>query len=54
VDATGEAGDGMALTGIIVGWVGLGLSILVLAGYIALFWWISTLPPDYFEGPYSY
>ncbi|WP_117214493.1 DUF4190 domain-containing protein [Allorhizocola rhizosphaerae] len=54
IRATGESGDGMALTGIILGWVGLGLSILVLAGSIALFWWINTLPPDYFEDPYSY
>lgn len=54
VKATGESGDTMAVVGIVLGWIGLGLSILMLAGYIALFWWLSTLPPDYFEDPYSY
>jgi hypothetical protein len=51
---TGEAGAGMALTGVIVGWIGLGLSILLVGLYVALFWWLSTLPPGYFEDPYSY
>jgi hypothetical protein len=54
VKTTGEAGDSMALVGIILGWIGLGLSILLAAVYVALFWWMSTLPPEWFEDPYSY
>ncbi len=47
VKETGEAGDSMALTGIILGWIGLGVSIILLAAYIALFWWMSTLPDEF-------
>ena len=33
---TGESGEGMAKTGIIVGWIITGLGVLCCAGYIAL------------------
>ena len=34
---TGEAGDGMALAGVILGWVGAALSVLAIIAFIALF-----------------
>ncbi|GAA5192980.1 hypothetical protein GCM10023322_53760 [Rugosimonospora acidiphila] len=38
----GEAGRGMALAGIIIGWVSVALGVLVLIGWIWLFRWAST------------
>jgi hypothetical protein len=35
----GEAGDGMALTGVIVGWIVFVLSILATAAYVIFFVW---------------
>lgn len=41
---TGEEGDGMALTGIIVGWVGTGLALLWLAFILFFFLWAVNNP----------
>jgi hypothetical protein len=44
-----EGGDGMALAGIIVGWVTVGISLLILAIVIAIFYAAFTFsppPPD--------
>ena len=39
----GEAGDAMALTGVIVGWIATGLAILATIGWIAfIYWWSDT------------
>jgi hypothetical protein len=37
----GEGGDGMALAGVIVGWVALGLGVLIVGGLI-LFVWLAV------------
>jgi hypothetical protein len=44
----GEGGDGMALAGIIVGWIVTGIGLVVVALVIWLFAWVATLPtpPD--------
>jgi hypothetical protein len=38
----GEQGDGMALTGIIVGWVLTGIFIVCCAGYIGVLGWVFS------------
>ncbi|MDR0344464.1 MAG: DUF4190 domain-containing protein, partial [Nocardiopsaceae bacterium] len=32
---TGEQGDGMALAGVVLGWVGIGLSVILVAALVA-------------------
>jgi hypothetical protein len=46
----GEGGDGMALAGIIVGWIVAGIGLVVVALVIWLFAWVATLPSPP-EGP---
>ena len=41
-----EGGDGMALAGIIVGWIVAGIGLVVVALIIWLFAWAATLPPS--------
>lgn len=41
----GESGDAMALTGIIVGWIGFALGLLLLAAFVGLFIWAGQQPP---------
>jgi hypothetical protein len=41
----GEGGDGMALAGIIVGWIVAGIGLVVVALVIWFFAWVATLPP---------
>lgn len=44
---SGEEGEGLALAGIIVGWIVFGLFILILAFYlIVIVWAINSQPPD--------
>jgi len=38
----GEQGDGMALAGIIVGWILTGVMLLCCVGYLAVFGWALT------------
>jgi hypothetical protein len=49
IKQTGENGDGMALTGVIVGWVTVGLSLLALAGLIWLFIYAANQDPSYYN-----
>jgi hypothetical protein len=46
IKQTGDAGEGMALTGIILGWIGTALSALILAGFILLFIYGDQIFPD--------
>lgn len=46
---TGEAGDGMALAGIICGAVSIVLVVLMIIGFIALFSFASTVESDFPE-----
>lgn len=41
----GEGGDGMALAGIITGWIAFGLLLLGVIAIVGIAWWASTLPP---------
>jgi hypothetical protein len=41
---SGEDGDGMALTGVIVGWVGTALALLTIAGFVAAIFFIGDDP----------
>lgn len=38
---TGEEGDGMALAGIIVGWIGVGLTLLIGCVFAGVFGWFG-------------
>lgn len=49
----GEDGDGMALTGVIVGWIVFALTIIGWGVYIVFFVWLVTSAPDYEPSPYS-
>jgi hypothetical protein len=49
----GEDGDGMALTGVIVGWIVFALTIIGWGVYIIFFVWLVTNTPDYEPSPYS-
>jgi hypothetical protein len=42
----GQAGEGMAMTGIIVGWITTGLGLLILAAIIILFVYAARSVPD--------
>lgn len=44
---TGEEGDGMALTGIIVGYVVAIGGFIFFVGYVILVVWLATLDPSY-------
>ncbi len=43
----GEGGGGMALAGIIVGWIAVAIGIVILAFFVFFVWWVSTLPSTY-------
>lgn len=47
---SGEDGDGMALTGIIVGWIGTALAVLIIAAFVALIVF-SANEPGYYDEP---
>jgi len=49
----GEEGDGMALTGVIVGWIVFSLAILGTLAYLIFFVWLVNTANDY-EDPYQY
>jgi hypothetical protein len=49
----GEDGDGMALTGVIVGWVVFALTIIVWGAYFVFFVWLVANTPDYEPSPYN-
>jgi hypothetical protein len=40
----GEGGDGMALAGIIVGWIVFGLTIVIIAAYVIFAVWLYNNP----------
>jgi hypothetical protein len=43
VRRSGEEGDGLALAGIIVGWILFGLSLLAIIAYVGLFAWLASI-----------
>jgi hypothetical protein len=49
----GEEGDGMALTGVIVGWIVFSLAILGTLAYLIFFVWLVNTANNY-EDPYPY
>ena len=49
----GEDGDGMALTGVIVGWIVFALTIIAWGAYFIFFVWLVSNTPDYEPTPYS-
>jgi hypothetical protein len=49
----GEDGDGMALTGVIVGWIVFALSVLGTLAYVIFFIWLVEASSNYDPGPYS-
>jgi hypothetical protein len=51
----GEDGDGMALTGVIVGWIVFALSVLGTLAYVIFFIWLVDAANDYEPYPeYTY
>jgi len=48
----GEEGDGMALTGVIVGWIVFGLSVIGTLVYVIFFIWLVETANNY--EPYDY
>lgn len=42
IKKSGEQGAGMALAGIIIGWVGFGLSLLTIGGIVAFIIWAEN------------
>jgi hypothetical protein len=48
----GEDGDGMALTGVIVGWIVFGLSVVGWLAYVVFFIWLVEASNNY--DPYDY
>jgi hypothetical protein len=49
----GEEGDGMALTGVIVGWIVFALSVLGTLAYIIFFIWLVDTANNYEPYPYE-
>lgn len=45
----GESGDGMALTGIILGWIATALAVIIVIGLIIFFVWAANTDPSTFE-----
>jgi hypothetical protein len=43
----GEGGSGMALAGIIIGWITVAIGVAILAFLVFAVWWVSTLPSTY-------
>jgi hypothetical protein len=43
----GEGGDGMALAGVIVGWVATGLFVLALVGWAIFIWYVANNPEEF-------
>jgi Domain of unknown function (DUF4190) len=52
VTERGEGGSGMALAGIIIGWIAVAVGVVVLGLFIWLVWWASNLPSTY-PSPYT-
>ncbi|MEO8528014.1 MAG: DUF4190 domain-containing protein [Pseudolysinimonas sp.] len=52
IKRTGEGGHGLALAGVIIGWVYTGIIVLILIGYAIFFIWfynqMSHIPPGTF------
>jgi len=47
----GEAGDGMALAGVIIGWITTALGLLAIAAIIIFFVWVANQDPSTFDQP---
>jgi hypothetical protein len=47
VTERGEQGGGMALAGIIIGWISVLLGLIAGGIYAYFFWWVAHLPSTY-------
>jgi hypothetical protein len=47
VTQRGEQGGGMAMAGIIIGWISVLLGVIAVAVYAYFFWWVANLPDTY-------
>ena len=48
----GEQGDGMALAGIILGWIATGIAVLATIAIVIFFVWIANQDPSTFDSGY--
>lgn len=53
IAARSEAGGGMALAGVIIGWISVGLGLVVTALFAWAIWWTVRNNPGYAPTPYS-
>lgn len=42
----GDAGGGMALAGVIIGWITVVLGVVIVAAFVALVWWAANQTPQ--------
>lgn len=42
----GEAGDAMAIAGIVVGWIAFGIGVLIVGGLVIFVWWAASVSPN--------
>ncbi|HYN96347.1 MAG TPA: DUF4190 domain-containing protein [Pilimelia sp.] len=43
----GEAGDGLALAGVIMGWIATAIAVIATIAIVAFFVWLSNQPTPY-------
>lgn len=53
IKANRESGDGMALAGIIVGWIAAGLGLLIFGAIMVFFVWALNTDPSTFNSSYN-
>jgi len=49
----GENGDGMALAGIVMGWIATVIGVLAIVGFVIFFVWIASQDPSTYDGTYN-
>jgi len=47
----GENGDGMALAGVVMGWIATALAVLVIVGFVIFFVWLAQQPTSTYSDP---
>jgi hypothetical protein len=47
----GEGGGGMALAGIIIGWIAVGIGLIIVAFFVFVVWWAVNSPPSTYVTP---
>jgi hypothetical protein len=52
IRSTGESGDGMAMAGVIVGWISTVIAVIATAVIVYFVWWVATRTPS--TTPYPY